>query len=450
MSAAATSHVEAMLGRRVDLTALDTRGSRPWTPGLDRIIRPGCRAAFFSPRGVGKSLVAMIACVQVVEAGGSVRYLDLENGQYRQAGRLDAILDDRAPEARIAVSERLDHRPYARFGALDTPRSRNEWAALFTGLDLVVIDSISRALGHLGMDENSAADFTRFMVGHIDPIAEQGAAVLLLDNTGHDAPNRARGSSAKLDLIEVAYKVSRKESSPDRHGTITLERVRTRDGDEAETLTCGVGAGRYTHLAAIAPAEEQHPFAEAARAALIAGAHETPDTALGRDLLFAAVRKAAVKGSDHKLRDLLAKAVADPSTGIAHDRSGYFVPAQPWAQNTPTARDTHLGEPVSHSRPGIRQSAAPIEDAPRAESPPKASPGAAGAVRAAGALPLRGAPPPPDPCAYPAHTDGTELGPDAECVNPDRHRRRWLRHPATGRTVCDICHPSHAARQAAG
>jgi hypothetical protein len=39
---------------------------------------------------------------------------------------------------------------------------------------------------------------------------------------------------------------------------------------------------------------------------------------------------------------------------------------------------------------------------------------------------------------------------DPGCVNPERHRPRWLRHPATGRTVCDICHPSRAARQAVG
>jgi hypothetical protein len=232
--------VQAMLGVRADLTTLDTRELRPWTLGLTDVLRPGYRAMFFGPRGNGKSLAALIGGVQVIEAGGRVTYLDLENGEHRQAERLAAILAGRGPEIARAVSERLDYRSNVRLGALDNRQAVAAWAALFEGCDLVIIDSVARVLGQLGLKENEAADFSCFTTQYVDPVAERGAAVLLLDNTGHEEKNRARGSSAKLDLTELAYRVTAKGIAPDRHGTITLDRVRSRDGDEAERLACGV------------------------------------------------------------------------------------------------------------------------------------------------------------------------------------------------------------------
>jgi AAA domain len=237
-----------LLGERVDLTAIDVRQAPPWTPGAELLFRPEMRSIWFAPRGQGKSLAAFIVAVQVIEAGGRVVYVDLENGARRQAGRLAAILADRPASTRLAIPERLRYYPQPRFAALTSESARAAWRTQFAGADLVIVDSIARALAMLGLDEDRAADFTTFMVGHIDPIAAQGSAVLLLDNTGHEEKKRTRGSSAKLDLVEVVYKLTSTNISPKQHGTIKLERTRTRDGEEAETLTCGAGAGVYTEL----------------------------------------------------------------------------------------------------------------------------------------------------------------------------------------------------------
>jgi putative DNA primase/helicase len=240
------SRVAAMLGEPVDLLSIDTSQPRPWTRGAKRIMRPGLRSIWFGSRGSGKSIAALILSVQVVEAGGSAIYIDFENGPRRQAERLEAILADRPAATRAAVAQRLDYRPNPRLGKLGNEVAIAEWAAPFAGRDLAVIDSAARVLAQLGLDENAAADFGQFMTRYVDPVAAQGTGVLLLDNTGNDEQTRTRGSSTKLDLTELAYKVTSTDIAPDRHGSITLDQTRTRDGDEAHQLIVNVGDGCYS------------------------------------------------------------------------------------------------------------------------------------------------------------------------------------------------------------
>ena len=242
------ARVTAMLGQPVDLLSIDTTEPRPWTRGARRITRPGLRSIWFGARGSGKSIAALLLAVQVIEAGGSAIYLDLENGARRQAERLNAILDDRPAATRAAVAKRFDYRPAPRLGKLTDAKAIEAWAELFTGRDLAIIDSTARTLGQLGLDEDRTSDFGQFMVGHIDPLAAQEVAVVLLDNTGWAETDRSRGASGKWDMCELVYKVAGSDFSPDKTGTITLDRVRSRDGDEAPQLAAHVGGGTYTIL----------------------------------------------------------------------------------------------------------------------------------------------------------------------------------------------------------
>jgi hypothetical protein len=242
------SRVGAMLGQTVDLLSIDTSEPRPWTCGARRIMRPGLRSIWFGARGSGKSLAALLLGVQVIEAGGSVIYCDLENGPRRQADRLQAILADRPAATRAAIIDRLDYRPRIRLGPLTSPAAVSEWAALFTGRDLAIIDSTARALGQLGLSEDSTPEYGRFMVQHIDPPAEQGTAFLLLDNTGWAETDRSRGASGKWDMCELVYKITGSDFTPEKAGTITLDQVRSRDGEEAPQLVAHVGEGTYSEL----------------------------------------------------------------------------------------------------------------------------------------------------------------------------------------------------------
>ena len=356
--AASEPRVAAMLGEPVDLLSIDTSTPRPWTRGARRITRPGLRAIWFGARGSGKSIAALILSVQVIEAGGSVLYADFENGARRQAERLEAILLDRPPATRDAVRERLDYRPNPRLGKLGNPHAVEEWAALFTGRDLAVIDSTARALAQLGLDENSTPDFGRFMVAHIDPIASQGTAVILLDNTGWAEADRSRGASGKWDMVELVYKVTGTDFAPDKAGTITLERTRSRDGDEARQLVAHVGEGNYSEL----HRPEQSERDAAVTEAILAHLQEHPGSTTKEVAKGVRIREAECRS---RLADLetpgsgTGSVTQRPSQvrdrrGVAHERKGWYLASQSQLVTIPQNRiDTDQHSTAASSDPTV-------------------------------------------------------------------------------------------------
>ena len=62
---------------------------------------------------------------------------------------------------------------------------------------LVIFDSSRKFLDHLGLGESSSDDYGQFMDALVDPLMAAGVATLILDNTGHGASRRARGTSSK-------------------------------------------------------------------------------------------------------------------------------------------------------------------------------------------------------------------------------------------------------------
>jgi hypothetical protein len=325
-------NVAAMLGEPVDLLSIDTSQPRPWTRGAKRITRPGLRSIWFGARGSGKSIEALILSVQVIEAGGSVLYADFENGARRQAERLEAILLDRPAATRDAVRERLDYRPTPRLGKLANAQAVEEWAALFAGRDLAVIDSTARALAQLGLDENSTPDFGRFMVGYIDPPAERGTAITLLDNTGWAEADRSRGASGKWDMVELVYKVTSTDFAPDKAGTITLDRTRTRDGDEARQLVAHVGQGSYSEvhqpelserqaavIAALLSYIEEHPGSTTDEVAKGIGIRKQECRSQLADLETPGTGSGTVSQCPSQVRD---------RRGTPHTRKGWYLTSQ--------------------------------------------------------------------------------------------------------------------------
>ena len=70
--------------------------------------------------------------------------------------------------------------------------------------DIVVFDAQRMFLTDLGLQENVADDYARFIATAIDPLFRAGIATAILDNTGHEG-DRARGSSTKGDLNEILF-----------------------------------------------------------------------------------------------------------------------------------------------------------------------------------------------------------------------------------------------------
>jgi hypothetical protein len=351
------SRVAAMLGQPVDLLAIDTSQPRPWTPGASRITRPGLRSIWFGSRGTGKSLAALILAVQVIEAGGSASYVDFENGPLRQAERLAAILAERPAKTRAAVRERLDYRPNARLGKL-SEAAVDEWATLFEGRELAIIDSTARALGQLGLDENSTPDFGTFMVGYIDPPAQRGTAMILLDNTGWSESERSRGASGKWDMVELVYKVTGTDFAPDKAGSIALERARTRDGDEARRLIAYVGDGTYSEIHRPEQSERQAAVVEA----ILAHVEAHPGSSTEEVAKGVGIRKAECRSQLADLESLgtgVGTVVRRPSRhpdrrGRVHTRQGWFLASQSQLAAVPDSRtDADPGSTAANGGPGL-------------------------------------------------------------------------------------------------
>lgn len=396
------------LGESVNLLAVDTSKPRPWLPGAARFLRPGVPTLAFATAGAGKSLAALIVGVEVAGAGGRVAYLDFENGPRRQAERLSAILGDRSEDARGAVAERFAYYPSARLDGNGSLEHAEQWAAQLDAYQLVVIDSLARALAHLGLDENAPGDFARFMIGYVDRLSARDIAVLALDNIGHDAQGRPRGASSKGDLFELVYHVTSNPIAADLHGQILFSRTRSRDGDEARTLAVGVGGGRYTRLEAL-DGHIGDGLLSDVEAVLRAGDHIVEDRALGREPIMAALRKRGVKGTDKLLRELVAKLASDPTTAVQHvRRRGYFLTSAGMGE---TAARPGLGESDAQTHPPVdgNGSREPIQT--RADGPPIPREAGSGGMGA----PV-GSPTPPKAPAATTEGASADRDPSAEAI----------------------------------
>jgi len=365
------SQRNGMLGPRVDLTSLDTSKPRPWTPGAARIMRPGLRVIWFGPRGAGKSLALLILALQVIEEGGHVFYLDLENGELRMAERLQSILAARPAEMREAVVARLDYRPRIHFDPLRTPEAVTGWAEQFDGADLVIIDSAARALGQLGLDEEKSRDYARFTVDYIDPLVERGAGVIVADNTGWSEAERSRGASGKWDLAELVFKVSGTDFSVEKTGTITLDRKRARDGDEAIQLVAHVGGGVYSDLHQPAQSERD----AAIRDAILAHLAEHPGATT--EEVAKSLRKRPSRIRDEcSVLEAIGTVTQCPSQttdarGVTHTRKGWYLASESQIAAFPengTGRDGHY--PAVSGRPVVPPPTGGTGTAPDADEQP--------------------------------------------------------------------------------
>jgi AAA domain len=231
-----------------DLMGVDTTLPVRWVPGAERIIRRGERQMWVAKQGEGKTQVALHLTAQVCEAGGYVAYVDVENDPQEMAERLQPIVADLSTAER--VRESLLYLPGLDLpGVLSTTESAERFVELAKVLDLLVIDSLTRVLASFDLDEDSNKDFAAFMRAFPDALAQAGIAVLMLDNAGHEGV-RPRGAISKAALVEAVYDVSGgTKVAPDKHGALTLKKLRSRSGKIAEFVSCESGGGRHTPLA---------------------------------------------------------------------------------------------------------------------------------------------------------------------------------------------------------
>jgi hypothetical protein len=186
-----------------------------------------------------------VVAVTAVEGGARVILLDVENGADEYATRLRDVLDARDPDGMLAdaCQERLQYHAWPR---LSLSWSAAEWAAAVAGADLVIFDSSRMALTSVGLGEDKADDYAIFVGKLLIPLAKAGTTTVVLDNTGHEHKDRARGTVTKSDLNEVVYRlVVGAPFDRARTGNFRLVRRRSRFGDTPREIRIELGGGVY-------------------------------------------------------------------------------------------------------------------------------------------------------------------------------------------------------------
>lgn len=161
--------------------------------------------ALYGESGSGKSWIAMEAAAQILRAGGSVLYVDLEDHAGSVAARMIALGIDRA-----TLIDRFVY--ISPLGAWN--KIVSDWVVnccLERTVELAVIDSTGEAMALDGAKPNDDDDTARWFRKVPRTIARTGAAVLLLDHVpkATDAPTGyAIGSQRKRAAIDGAsYRV---------------------------------------------------------------------------------------------------------------------------------------------------------------------------------------------------------------------------------------------------
>lgn len=243
----ATAPAQALAESLVDLVALIQQGlpEPTFVPGCNPWLRAGKRYLCPAPAGTGKSLAWLTVAVTIVENGGRVVILDVENGEEEYAARLEDILTARAASTGLptACQQRLRYHAWPQ---LSLEWQAEQWAAEIAGANLVILDSSRMALTSVGLAEDSADDYAKFVGRLVVPLSRAGIATVVLDNTGHEANDRARGTKAKEDLNEVVYRLAVvKPFDREQTGEARLVRGRHRFAGLPREVRLELGGGTY-------------------------------------------------------------------------------------------------------------------------------------------------------------------------------------------------------------
>lgn len=179
----------------------------------------------------GKTWLCLIACLQLIEQGHDVVFLDFEDRADRVVGRLLALganLDDiRAHFAYIRPDRPLDD------------DGRAQLAPALAGTRLVILDGVTEAMTTHGFDLNSNADSALFQGLLPRWIADHGPAVVMIDHVVKDKEKQDRfalGAQHKLAGIDgVAYIVKMLQPfSRGKRGLAKVEIAKDRPGHVRE------------------------------------------------------------------------------------------------------------------------------------------------------------------------------------------------------------------------
>lgn len=191
--------------QRFDLAALANEGIPPPVLLCGDLLYTAGLHSLAGPPDCGKSTLGYVWALQLVRSGERVVIFDEESGAEQVVEKMTAL---------GAKPSDLENVHYYQFPGRTW--DDGDVAALAEALmiqprpALVMWDSAAAFLARAGLDENVAADVTRFWSRVLAPCARRaGIAVLVIDHDvkNGEASRYARGSGAKLAATDVAYKL---------------------------------------------------------------------------------------------------------------------------------------------------------------------------------------------------------------------------------------------------
>jgi hypothetical protein len=341
---------EVLTRSRVDLITMIEHGipAREYVPGARGLLPRAKRAHISAEKKTGKSLVfGVVVALQVVAAEGIVVVLDRENGAEEYARRMEEVLDARDADDGFRQLVRLQHRYHA------WPELRLQWrddpnyAEAFGEADVVVFDSSRSHTAPLGLKENESDDYAKFATALIDPLMRANKTVIVLDNVGHEEKDRARGTTAKEDICDLAFTMKTIAPFSSRvAGRVELRCIASRIGEitAADRWQMRLGDGHYGAWERIGG-----PTPPAARAdhreATVAVLRDAAGV-LSRRKIEEALRDKGLRFSTTAFRDALAAWSADDTSGIIADPDGK---GYKWFGGAPNHR--RVEDALNHDEP---------------------------------------------------------------------------------------------------
>lgn len=299
----------------------DLKPERPaWLTRTDgrALLYPGRIHDLHAEPSVGKSWLALTAIAEVLGAGGSAILIDYEDSAPAALRRLITLGVDRTllhpdAEAFAYVS------PAGALGALERAALHHLTDRL--NPDLIILDGVAAALARDGYDENSNADVTTWAGTVLRPLADTGAAVLLLDHVTKPADGKrargSRGAGAKLGMIDGAsYLATTLRGYSKAHaGAIRLTVAKDRPGEVGAigetaadvTVTPSDQGNRVAIVLKPAKTEGDGPLRPTGFMARLSTALERAGTPLGPHTLAELVptRNRSTEGHRSRALDLL-------------------------------------------------------------------------------------------------------------------------------------------------
>lgn len=208
------------------------------------IYRSGIHTIYSEP-ATGKTVLALWAAYQTVLDGEHIIYVDEENGSNRAGELLESMGADNG------LLDAYFH--YLEFPSLTIKGEMlDTWKREVGSIKpaLVVFDSLADMLALNGLDENNSVHITNWVKGVCDPVKQEGGSVLLLDHLNKEDSGRgARGSTAKLAKVDVAWKLKVNDQfDRDTLGKVTLERQKDRSGGMPRNVVYRIGGDGLDNL----------------------------------------------------------------------------------------------------------------------------------------------------------------------------------------------------------